>query len=168
LRRPSFRFVPCTTPIEHVPISGRDYTPASAMQSYGSHGTKAAKCRWYRDLGAWQRISCRYLNTGRKLLKFRLLGWNAAAKTGQAAVSTVCLQNLIASVKLNSLTFIAGTTMSNDSSPLAGVPLLGGDLPDFRGQPSRNEWPLFGGNDAHSLPFRNAARRLVGNRLRGS
>ncbi|SPE43898.1 hypothetical protein SBA7_1930003 [Candidatus Sulfotelmatobacter sp. SbA7] len=35
---------------ENVHISGRDYTPASAMQSYGSHGTKAAKCRWYRDL----------------------------------------------------------------------------------------------------------------------
>ena len=33
-------------------ISGRDYTPAPHSQSYGSHGTKAAKCQWYRDLGA--------------------------------------------------------------------------------------------------------------------
>jgi len=45
------------------------------------------------------------------------------------------------------------------------VPLLGRDLPNFRRQPSGNEVSLFGGNDAHSLPFRNAARCLIGNRL---
>lgn len=49
--------------------------------------------------------------------------------------------------------------------PWACVPLLGCDLPDFRWQPSGNEVSLFGGNDAHSLPFRNAARCLIGNRL---
>ena len=36
-----------------------------------------------------------------------------------------CAQNFVTSVKLNSRTFIAGTTMSKDSSPLArtGVPI---------------------------------------------
>ena len=42
------------------------------------------------------------------------------------ALNAKCpLQNFVTSVKLNSRTFIAGTTMSNDSSPLArtGAPI---------------------------------------------
>ena len=44
----------CRAPLQlsMCTFQGRDYTPASTKQSYGSHGTKAAKCQWYRDLGA--------------------------------------------------------------------------------------------------------------------
>jgi hypothetical protein len=52
--------------------------------------------------------------------------------------------------------------------PLTRAPLLGSNLPDFRWQPARNEVPIFGGNDAHSLPLRNSARGFVGGRLRRS
>src|SRR5208282_745146 len=68
-------------------------------------------------------------------------------------------------LSLNSRTFVAGASMSNDSSSLALMPLLGRDLPDFRRQSAGNEVSLFGGHDAHSLSFRNAARGLVGHRL---
>jgi hypothetical protein len=37
-----------------VRASGREYTPAPTVQSYGSHGTEAGKYRWDRDLGTEQ------------------------------------------------------------------------------------------------------------------
>jgi hypothetical protein len=52
--------------------------------------------------------------------------------------------------------------------PPSRVPFLGRDLPDFRWQPATNEVSLFGGNDTHSLPLRNSARGLIGNRLGNS
>src|SRR5712671_3129870 len=51
---------------------------------------------------------------------------------------------------------------------LAGAPFLGGDFPDFGGETAGDIVAVFGGHEAHSLLFGDAAGGNIGDGFRGA
>src|SRR5262249_1770453 len=54
---------------------------------------------------------------------------------------------------------------TGSSAGFSGLPLFGGDLPDFRREAACDIVAFAGPHHAHTLPLRNAPRALVGDQL---
>lgn len=91
-------------------------------------GTRSASELEYRFLAA-DDLNLIDFETGHRLqrdvVEVRQTPASLTRKVEPNALQAECSQNFVTSVKLNPATFIAGATMSNDSSPLArtGTPI---------------------------------------------
>lgn len=113
------------------------YTAKTGAQSYGSHGTTGAKFFYLSGLAEIPTSRSQPQNSGnlrqtsdenRRSSDIQNGAGNplrrAARLPGLKNGNETRGQNFVTSVKLNSRIFIAGTTMSNDSSPEARMGTL--------------------------------------------